>query len=208
MRLRHRCHESSQRMLHFLGGVLAAFCPWPGGPRRPRPQSAPSCLGYPGRRRADRRLLEPRPAHRRLRAARARRRRRAAQRTEARVAYDDEAIYVAVRAFDSDPAAIKAFLTRRDVWSASDWIRVYIDCYHDRRTAYSFAVNPVGVKLDSLSLQRQQPGRQLGRGVGRGGGTRRRRAGARSSGSRCRSSASAPAATAAWDSRWRATWRA
>jgi len=71
------------------------------------------------------------------------------QRTEARVAYDDEAIYVAVRAFDSDPTAIKAFLTRRDVWSASDWIRVYIDSYHDRRTAYSFSVNPVGVKLDA-----------------------------------------------------------
>ena len=71
------------------------------------------------------------------------------QRTEARIAYDDEAIYVAVRAFDSDPSAIKAFLTRRDVWSASDWIRVYIDSYHDRRTAYSFAVNPVGVKMDT-----------------------------------------------------------
>jgi hypothetical protein len=71
------------------------------------------------------------------------------QRTEARVAYDDEAIYIAVRAFDTDPSGIKAFLTRRDVWSASDWVRVYIDSYHDRRTAYSFAVNPVGVKLDS-----------------------------------------------------------
>ena len=71
------------------------------------------------------------------------------QRTEARIAYDDEAIYVAVRAYDSDPTAIKAFMTRRDVWSASDWVRVYIDSYHDRRTAYSFAVNPVGVKLDT-----------------------------------------------------------
>ena len=71
------------------------------------------------------------------------------QRTEARVAFDDETIYIAVRAFDSDPSAIKAFLTRRDVWSASDWVRVYIDSYHDRRTAYSFAVNPVGVKLDT-----------------------------------------------------------
>ena len=40
-------------------------------------------------------------------------------------------------------------MTRRDVWSASDWVRVYIDSYHDRRTAYSFAVNPVGVKLDT-----------------------------------------------------------
>jgi hypothetical protein len=70
-------------------------------------------------------------------------------RTEARVAYDDEAIYIAVHAFDPEPDKIKAFLTRRDADSSSDWIRVYIDSYHDKRTAYSFAVNPVGVKLDT-----------------------------------------------------------
>lgn len=70
-------------------------------------------------------------------------------RTEARVAYDDNAIYVFVRAFDPEPDKIKAFLTRRDVGSSSDWVRVYIDSYHDKRTAYSFAVNPVGVKLDT-----------------------------------------------------------
>jgi hypothetical protein len=70
-------------------------------------------------------------------------------RTEARVAFDDSAIYVAVRAFDPEPDKLKSFLTRRDVDSASDWIRVYIDSYHDKRTAYSFAVNPVGVKLDT-----------------------------------------------------------
>jgi hypothetical protein len=70
-------------------------------------------------------------------------------RTEARVAYDDEAIYVAVRAYDPEPDKIKGYLTRRDVGSSSDWVRVFIDSYHDKRTAYSFAVNPVGVKLDA-----------------------------------------------------------
>jgi len=70
-------------------------------------------------------------------------------RTEARVLYDDTAIYIAVKAFDPEPDKIKAYLTRRDTNSSSDWIRVYIDSYHDKRTAYSFAVNPVGVKLDS-----------------------------------------------------------
>jgi hypothetical protein len=70
-------------------------------------------------------------------------------RTEARVAFDDDAIYVAVRAFDPEPDKLKSFLTRRDAESASDWIRVYIDSYHDKRTAYSFAVNPVGVKRDT-----------------------------------------------------------
>jgi len=70
-------------------------------------------------------------------------------RTEARVLYDDVAIYVGVRAFDSEPDRILAFLTRRDADSASDWIRVLIDSSHDRRTAYEFIVNPAGVKRDS-----------------------------------------------------------
>ena len=69
--------------------------------------------------------------------------------TEARVLYDETAIHIAVKAFDPDPGALKAFLTRRDVNTSSDWIRIIIDSYHDRRTAYSFAVNPAGVKLDT-----------------------------------------------------------
>ncbi len=70
------------------------------------------------------------------------------QRTEFRVAYDETTLYVRVKAFDTDPSKIVGYLTRRDVDSPSDWIRVLIDSYHDRRTAYEFAVNPAGVKLD------------------------------------------------------------
>ncbi len=70
------------------------------------------------------------------------------ERTEARVAYDDQAMYVAVRAFDREPATITGLLTRRDERSPSDWVRVAIDSYHDRRSAYEFAVNPAGVKAD------------------------------------------------------------
>ena len=68
--------------------------------------------------------------------------------TEARVAYDAEAVYVAVQAHDPDPGKIVGLLTRRDSHSPSDWIRVVIDSYHDKRTAYEFAVNPAGVKTD------------------------------------------------------------
>ncbi|HEY1307379.1 MAG TPA: DUF5916 domain-containing protein [Vicinamibacterales bacterium] len=70
-------------------------------------------------------------------------------RSEARVLYDSSAIYVAVRAFDPEPTRIRGYLTRRDMGSTSDWIEVYIDSYHDKRTAYQFAVNPVGVKRDA-----------------------------------------------------------
>lgn len=70
-------------------------------------------------------------------------------RTEARVTFDASALYVAVRAFDPEPDRIVGYLTRRDVGSSSDWIHIFIDSYHDRRTAYQFGVNPAGVKFDS-----------------------------------------------------------
>ncbi len=70
------------------------------------------------------------------------------QRTEFRVAYDASTLFVKVRAFDSDPDKIVTYLTRRDSDSPGDWIRVLIDSYHDKRTAYEFAVNPSGVKVD------------------------------------------------------------
>src|SRR5512136_34756 len=68
--------------------------------------------------------------------------------TEVRVLFDRTYLYVAVRAFDGEPARIVGIRTRRDSESPSDWVRVIIDSYHDRRTAYEFAVNPAGVKQD------------------------------------------------------------
>ena len=72
----------------------------------------------------------------------------ATEKTEVRVLVDDDALYVGFRAFDSDPAAIEAQLTRRDQWSFSDWVHVAIDSLNDRRTAFRFGVNPMGVKRD------------------------------------------------------------
>ena len=68
--------------------------------------------------------------------------------TEVRVLYGDEALFVAVRAWDSRPDSIAAQLTRRDQESYSDVVNVLIDSYLDRRTAFQFGVNPAGVKLD------------------------------------------------------------
>src|SRR3954467_7836791 len=70
------------------------------------------------------------------------------QHTEFRVIYDASTLHVRVRAFDTDAGHIASYLTRRDGESPSDWIRVIIDSYHDKRTAYEFAVNPDGVKQD------------------------------------------------------------
>ena len=68
---------------------------------------------------------------------------------EARVLYDDAALYVGIRMFDSHPDSIAAQLARRDATGIySDWIHLIVDSYHDRRTAFRFSVNPLGVKKD------------------------------------------------------------
>jgi len=69
--------------------------------------------------------------------------------TEAKIAHDAANLYVFVRAFDPHPDSIKKLLERRDSFTASDMIWLFIDSYHDRRTGYEFGVNAAGVKMDA-----------------------------------------------------------
>lgn len=69
-------------------------------------------------------------------------------RTEARIAYDARTLFVFVRMHDPRPDSIVSLLSRRDVRTNSDQVKIMIDSYLDRRTGYEFAVNPAGVKRD------------------------------------------------------------
>ena len=69
-------------------------------------------------------------------------------RTLARVAYDEQNLYVFIRSFDPHPDSIISHLARRDEETPSDRITLMLDPYHDRRTGYEFTVNPAGVKAD------------------------------------------------------------
>lgn len=66
-----------------------------------------------------------------------------------KVAYDQDAIYFAVACLEKDANNIEAKLSRRDNFSNSDLVSIYIDPYHDRTTGYNFKVNPLGVQVDS-----------------------------------------------------------
>lgn len=68
--------------------------------------------------------------------------------SEIRFAYDDDALYVGARMYSRDPAGIRALVTRRDQEGTSEFIAISLDTYLDRRTAYSFAVTPSGVRID------------------------------------------------------------
>ena len=68
--------------------------------------------------------------------------------TEVRVVHDDKYLYVLARMYDPAPDSIISLLSRRDVRTSSEQLKLMIDSYHDHRTGYEFCVNPAGVKRD------------------------------------------------------------
>lgn len=78
----------------------------------------------------------------------------ASQQTEAYLSYDDTHLYVIFVARDTDPGQIRASLTRREGFSNNDQVGVMLDTFLDRRRAYLFIVNPLGVQLDGVTAER------------------------------------------------------
>lgn len=72
----------------------------------------------------------------------------ATEATEVWVAYDDKALYIAAWLRDSEPGQIVGLLGRRDDPLDSDWFTCAVDPYFDRRSGYSFSVNPAGSLRD------------------------------------------------------------
>jgi hypothetical protein len=71
--------------------------------------------------------------------------------TEVRIAYDTNALYLGVTAFDSEPDRWLGYERRRDQFLSSDdrfmWT---IDTFLDERSGYFFEMNPSGLMADSL----------------------------------------------------------
>ncbi len=75
----------------------------------------------------------------------------ASQRTEFNILFDDNYLYVAIKAFDTSPDSIVNRLTRRDE-SDGDLVGVIIDSFHDLRTGFLFGVSSAGVKYDRMIM--------------------------------------------------------
>jgi len=75
----------------------------------------------------------------------------ATQKTEVRFAYDDEAIYVGARMFDTmGGKGVHTRLLRRDAMTEndSDILQIFFDSYHDHQSTFNFWVNPSASKRD------------------------------------------------------------
>jgi len=73
--------------------------------------------------------------------------------TDAFVAYDDEAVYIAFRASDPRPADIRAHLMDRDsieTFVQDDHVSIILDPFNDERRSFQFRVNPLGVQADAI----------------------------------------------------------
>jgi hypothetical protein len=75
--------------------------------------------------------------------------RAASQRTEFNVLFDEDNLYVAIKAFDTSPDSIVNRLTRRDQ-ADGDQVGIILDSFHDLRTGFLFGVSSSGVKYDQM----------------------------------------------------------
>ena len=85
----------------------------------------------------------------------------ATERTEVRVLYDEETLYIGLWAYDSDPSQIIATQMQRDGDLADDdYFQIILDTYLDRQNGILFATNPDGARYDA---QLRNEGRSEGR---------------------------------------------
>jgi hypothetical protein len=71
------------------------------------------------------------------------------QKTEFKIVFDDNNLYVAIKAYDTCPDSIVNRLSRRDQQDG-DLVGIIIDSYHDLRTGFLFGVSSTGVKYDHM----------------------------------------------------------
>jgi hypothetical protein len=68
--------------------------------------------------------------------------------TEGFILFDDEFLYVGIRAQDPAPGKIRAHLSDRDKAFSDDFVGVVLDTFNDERRGFEFFVNPLGVQMD------------------------------------------------------------
>ena len=73
----------------------------------------------------------------------------ASERTEVRIGFTEEALFVAVICFDRDPAAIIVADSRRDApLRDTDSIQLLFDPFQDGQNGFVFGTNPAGIEYD------------------------------------------------------------
>jgi hypothetical protein len=70
------------------------------------------------------------------------------ERTDVRIAYDAEALYVAARLYDRTPDRVRAYSLYRDRYEGGDRLGILLDAYNDSETGRHFWTTPAGIRGD------------------------------------------------------------
>ncbi|MHB1313727.1 MAG: carbohydrate binding family 9 domain-containing protein, partial [Gemmatimonadaceae bacterium] len=79
--------------------------------------------------------------------------RSALERTEVLVWYAPDAFMVGIKAYATDVNSLRATLADRDKIGNDDRVILYLDTFNDRRRAFMFGVNALGVQLDGVRTE-------------------------------------------------------
>ncbi len=79
----------------------------------------------------------------------------ATQQTEVYLGYDDKDLYAVFVCLDPQPGQIRARLARRENVFEDDITGILLDTFHDRRHAYEFFTNPLGIQIDGITTEGQ-----------------------------------------------------
>jgi hypothetical protein len=75
------------------------------------------------------------------------------EKTVAYLGYDEKNLYVAFRAYDSQASKVRCSVTNRDGCIEDDWVFIMLDTFNEKRRAFSFLLNPVGVQMDMMRIE-------------------------------------------------------
>lgn len=78
------------------------------------------------------------------------------QKTEVRLSYDDNALYIAVTCFDEPHLASKILSLRDDFHANIDNFKLFIDTYNDDQNGFVFGVSSMGVQYDAKTYQGEE----------------------------------------------------
>ena len=70
------------------------------------------------------------------------------ERTDIRIAYDDQYLYLGGNLYDSNPDGIRANSMYRDLYSGDDTVSLILDTFNDRQNGLWFFTNPNGIRAD------------------------------------------------------------
>jgi hypothetical protein len=78
---------------------------------------------------------------------------RSSERTDVLVWYSPDALHFGIIAHDSESGSVRATRADRDSLDREDSVRIYLDTFNDRRRAFVFGVNPLGVQEDGVQTE-------------------------------------------------------